>query len=122
MAVEIPGRTMTFEKLVSDVDMSAKVGYTAKRGTGWALGTDNDATGIIIDGGAASGDYVTVGMGEVMALANATIAVGALVSGDGSALIIQAAGGDVPIGRALSAGTAGKWVRIFVYGYVDESV
>jgi len=113
---------MTFEPLVSDADLSAKVGYTAKRGTGWALGTDNACIGIIVDGGAALGDKVTIGYGEVMALANGTIAAGDLVSGDGSALIISAISGDAPVGRALSAGTAGKWVRIFLYGVVDESV
>lgn len=115
-------RSITFERLVSDVDFSAKVGYAAKRGTGWALGSENDCTGIIMDGGAATGDYVTVGQGEQLAVAGGTIAVGDPVSSDSAGKIQKAVSGDTPVGWALSAGTSGKLVRINFLGYADEAV
>jgi hypothetical protein len=111
--------------MVSGADLSAKQGYAAKISSAtWVLGTENAGVGIIIDGGTASGDHVTVGFGHVKALAAAAIAVGDLISVEATNGRIQtAASGDTPIGRALGvAGAANDVVECFIYGAVDESV
>jgi hypothetical protein len=118
--------TVKYAPLASGADLSGSVGLGAKISAGaWILAdatADKVARGIIIDGGAASGDQVTVGIGEVFGIAGATVAAGALVCFNASAQLITAPSADEPVGRCLQAGGSGEYIKIFMYDSVDETV
>lgn len=116
-------RTSTFGTLTSSSDLSTYVGKIVKISSAqWAAGSDNDGIGVVIDGGAASGDNCEVGFGECYAITGGTIATGALVSCNGSSVLISAVSGDSPIGRCLAGAGSGEWAKVFIYGVVDEAV
>jgi len=107
---------------LSGADLSAKVGYFAVASTGtWVLGGDNTGTHIILDGGAASGDYVEVAFGHVMCLAGGTVAAGDYIVCNASGLAVTSSTGKNPVGRAISGGGSGEWIEAFIYLPVDEA-
>lgn len=109
--------------LKSGADLSDKVGYMAViSGSTWVLGGDDTGTHVILNGGAASGDYCEVASGHVMALAGATVAANDYVESNASGLLITSAGGKHPIGRAITGGSVGEWIEVYIYGKVDEVI
>jgi len=100
--------TMYFKTLVSGADLSANVGFGVKISSAtWVLGTDNAAQGVLVNGGAASGDECTVARGYVPhCVAGAAIAAGDRISCAADGKWETAVSTDIPHGIALSAATA----------------
>jgi len=104
-------------QLVSGADLSAKVGYFAKKsGSTWVLGTSAATEGVIVNGGAASGDKVEVAcVGVVTVIAGTTIASGDYVMSDGSGTAAVGTGTD-RFGVAITGGSSGDEIRCFIWG------
>jgi hypothetical protein len=90
--------------------------------------SDGDVGGILLDGGTASGDMVTVGIGVVWALPGGAITEGDLITGASttdSRVVEAVTSGDIPLGRAMSDAAAASTtarVKINYLGPVDEAI
>lgn len=102
---------------LSGADLSAKVGYFAKRsGSTWVLGTSAATAGVIVDGGSASGDAVEIAVvGVVTVIAGTTITSGQFVMSDGSGTAAVGTGTD-RFGVCLRGGSAGDELLCFIWG------
>jgi hypothetical protein len=102
---------------LSGADLSAKVGYFAKRsGVTWVLGTAAASEGVIVNGGSASGDKVEVAVvGVVTVIAGTTITSGQFIMSDSSGTAAVGTGND-RFGVAITGGSSGDEIRAFIWG------
>lgn len=105
-------------QLVSGADLSAKVGYFVKKsGSTWVICTGADAEGVLVNGGAASGDKVEVAaVGFVTVIAGGTVTSGMPVKAHTDGTAVDGSSTTDRFGVCYQGGSAGDEIRCFIWG------